>query len=55
VEIVKNINWTVVAVAALIYNILLAAGSAYLCAVYEWSLWTMFFAFLCMVDVKETK
>lgn len=51
----KGVNVTVVAVAALIYNFLIIAGAAYLCAVYDWSLWTMFFAFLCMISIKDSE
>ena len=51
----KNINMTVVAVAAIIYNFLIIAGAAYLCAVYEWSLWTMLCAFLCMISINKDK
>ena len=49
----KNINWTVVAVAALFYNFFIIAGAAYLVAVYEWSLWTMVCAFFCMVNIGK--
>lgn len=49
----KNANMTVVAIAALIYNFLIIAGAAYLCAIYEWSLWTMLCAFFCMVSIKD--
>ena len=51
----KEVNVTVVAVAALIYNFLIIAGAAYLCAVYEWSLWTMLCASLCMISIKDSE
>jgi hypothetical protein len=52
-EIVKNVNTTVVAVAVIIYNFLIIAGAAYLCAVYDWSLWTMLCAFFFMISFKD--
>ena len=41
-----------VKIAILIFNFGVLAGAAYLCAVYEWSLWTMFFALLFLVDYR---
>lgn len=38
--------------AILVYNFVMMAGAAYLCAVYEWSLWTMVVAFICMLDYR---
>jgi hypothetical protein len=52
-ESMKNANMTVVAIAALVYNFMIIAGAAYLCAVYNWSLWTILGAFLCMVSIKD--
>lgn len=39
-------------VAILIFNFAIIAGAATLCAVYEWSLWTIFFAVLFLVDYR---
>jgi ABC-type glycerol-3-phosphate transport system permease component len=52
-EIVKNVNTTVVAVAVIIYNFLIIAGAAYLCAVYDWSFWTMLCAFFFTISFKD--
>jgi hypothetical protein len=41
-------------IAILIFNFAIIAGAAFLCAVYEWSLWTMFFALLFLVDYRYT-
>ena len=41
-----------VKVAILIFNFAVLAGAAFLCAVYEWSLWTLFFAVLFMIDYR---
>lgn len=41
-----------VKIAILIFNFAVLAGAAALCAIYEWSLWTMFFALLFLVDYR---
>ena len=51
----KNANMTVVVIAALFYNFMIMAGAAYLCAVYNWSLWTMLCAFFCMISIKDSE
>jgi hypothetical protein len=38
--------------AILIYNFAILAGASYLCAEYNWSLWTLFFALLCLLDYR---
>lgn len=52
-ESMKNVNTTVVAVAVIIYNFLIIAGAAYLCAVYDWSLWTMLCALFFTISFKD--
>jgi hypothetical protein len=39
--------------AVLVYNFAILAGASYLCAEYNWSLWTLFWAILLMLDIKE--
>jgi hypothetical protein len=51
----KNANMTVVAIAALVYNFMIIAGAAYLCAVYNWSIFTMLCAFFCMISIKDSE
>lgn len=46
-------NKTVVSLAILIYNFCLVAGTAYLCAVHDWSLWTFLLALLFMMGMHD--
>lgn len=41
-----------VKIAILIFNFSIIAGATYLCAVYNWSLWTLFFAILFLIDYR---
>jgi hypothetical protein len=41
-------------IAILIFNFAILAGASFLCAVYEWSLWTIFFALIFLVDYRYT-
>lgn len=35
------------------YNLIIVAGTAYLCAVYDWSLWCFLITAMFFVSIKE--
>ena len=50
-----NMNDTIVSLGILVYNFLLVAGTAYLVAFYDWSMWTFLLTGLFIVTMRTTK
>jgi hypothetical protein len=48
-------NDTIVSLGILVYNFLLVAGTAYLVAFYDWSMWTFLLTGLFIVTMRTTK
>jgi hypothetical protein len=48
-----KVNETIVAVAVLAYNFALAAGTAYLVAIHDWSMWTFLLAMFFIISFKH--
>jgi len=46
-------NKTLVAFGVLLYNLAIVAGTAYLCAEYDWSPWTFLATWVFLITFKE--
>ena len=50
-----NLNETIVSFLILVYNLILVAGTAYLVALHDWSMWTFLLTMCFMLTVRTSK
>ena len=49
-----NLNETIVSFLILVYNLILVAGTAYLVALHDWSMWTFLLTMCFMLTVRTS-
>jgi hypothetical protein len=51
----NSMSEAIVVIAVLLYNLAILVGATYLVVVYDWSLWTYFFAIFFTLSIAKRK